>query len=433
MRVLLLISESIPVFDDGKSRGGEIMRKIIVSVLFFTGVFQAYEVTSIDLSNIAVEYPRQKRVVLGAVTDRFPVSTTTIHALVHFKGVGEHDPITLRWIKEGQTAQRSTILGEAEGELDPHTTILHVFYNNDDLSLSPGRYAVEILREGRSLAKKEFTLYKPNPKRDESIKVSRVTGISQIYLAKGIRKNPDGSETPVGLGDHFEPGDHRIWVLIPYENLPEGTPYSLELIIVDNGMDQDVSLYKKSGVIQYPPGKRSGTLQIKLHLPNDWPDGIYEVILRIGGKVAAVKRFTIGNLKRIKERSVQPVTEKIGLNLQKHLIGNLAKWMLETIEKRDTNPLYAHAVHYWRDRVDWKMLRRSFQSIFDAPMDWKSVFLRTPKLLPVLHDEHGAVILRAVYPGDKDTNVLLKGKFLKENGEWRLFGFGMEPIRKGKE
>ena len=406
------------------------MRYLLIIVFFLGGSVRGYEVSSIEFSDWAQEFPKEKRVTLGTVTDRFSVFTSTIHALIHFKGVGERDPITVRWLRESQDGAQGISLGEFRGTLDPHTEILHLFYHNDDFTLPPGRYWVEVLRDGKALAKKYFTIYQAKPNEFSVPQITPMAGISRIYLANGFRKNPDGSATPVGIGDHFAVSDHKLYALVPYEHLPKGLHYTIEWIVVDNGADRNKLLAKSQGVVSEEKANK-GTLYSEVTMPRDWPDGIYEVVLRIEGKAAAVKRFTIGDPKRIKEHGVKPVEEAIDPSLQKKLIGNLARWMSETIEKRDLHPLYEHAVRYWRDQVDWNLFRKGFQSLFDAPVDWKAVFSRSPKLLPVLRNAQGVVILRAIYPGAGDADALLEGKFVEEDGEWLLYGFGLEPVPSG--
>ena len=380
------------------------MRYLLIIVFFLTWLARGYEVTSIEFSDWAQEFPKEKRVVLETVTDRFSISTSTIHALIRFKGVGEHDPITVRWIRESQDGAQEISLGEFRGTLGPQTEILHLFYHKDDFTLPPGRYRVEVLRDAKVLAKKYFTIYQVDPDEIMAPQITPMAEISQIYLANGFRKNPDGSATPVGIGDHFSVSDHKLYTLVPYEHLPKGLHYTIEWIVVDNVADRNKLLAKSQGVVSEEKSDK-GTLYSEVTMPRDWLDGIYEVVLRIEGKATAVKRFMIGDPGRIKEHGVKPVEEAMDPSLQKKLIGDLARWMSETIEKRDFHPLYEHAVHYWRDQVDWNLFRKGFQSLFDAPVDWKAVFSRSPRLFPVLHNAQGVVILWVIYPGAGDAST----------------------------
>jgi len=402
-----------------------------ISALMFLTLFtllRAYEVTSIDLSDIAVEYPKERRVELGAVTDRFPVDTSTIHALVHLKGVGENDPITVRWISVDALPKPDTNLGEASGTLDPHTTILHVYYDNHDLSLPAGRYALEILSDGKLMAKKEFSLISNKGDRKEKESIHPIPGVSQIYLAKDVKENSDGTVTPIGMGDHFPNSQHKIYAIVPYKGLKAGTPYSLEWVVVNDGINRNKSLYKMKGVLQNPGGKNDATVTAAIHLPRDWPDGIFEVIFRLDSKTVARKRFTIGDVSKLKEKSAPSKSERVDKDLQKTLIARLSGWMLSSIERKDLTPLYEHSVHRWRDRNDWQALRQGFQEIFNAGLKWKEIFAQTPKILPPRQLENGAVRLQAIYPGIESVDVLLSGTFFKEDGEWRLLGFALEPV-----
>ncbi|OAQ20921.1 hypothetical protein [Thermosulfurimonas dismutans] len=402
-----------------------------VSILFFLILFTlanayAYEVSSIEFSDVAIEYPEEQRVELGAITDRFPVDTPVIHALIHLKGVGENDSIVVRWVSIDALPKPNTNLGEVELFIDPYTKLLHVYYNNRDLQLPAGRYTLELYSNGRLLSRKEFTLYSNKYGKTEKESIHHISGISEIYLAKEVKENSDGTITPIGVGDHFPNSQHNIFVIIPYKNLEEGTPYSLEWIVVNDGINRDKSIYKKEGIIRYAGREKKGTIVGNIHLPRDWPDGIFEVVFRLDGKPVMRKRYTIGDVSKL-ERSVQPA-EAPDEALQKQLITRLADWMLASIEKKDLNPLYEHSVHSWRDRTDWKALKHGFHGIFHAHLKWKEIFAQTPKLLPSKRLANGAIRLQAIYPGINSVDVLLEGTFYKEDGEWRLLGFALEPV-----
>jgi len=405
------------------------MKKIsaLVFLTLFT-LLRAYEVTSIDLSDIAVEYPKERRVELGAITDRFPVDTSTIHALVHLKNVGENDPVTVRWVSLDALPKPNTNLGEASGTLDPYTKILHVYYDNRNLRLPAGRYALEILSGGVLKAKKEFHLVSRKGDGNEHESVHPVPGISEIYLAKGLRENRDGTVTPIGVGDHFLNSQHKIYAIVPYRGLKAGTPYSLEWVVVNDGINRNKSLYKTEGVLQNPGGQNGGTITADIHLPRDWPDGIFEVIVRLDGQTVARKRFTIGDVSKLEEARAPLHSEEIDNDLQKTLISRLSGWMLSSIKRKDLTPLYEHSVHRWREHNDWQALRQGFQGIFNAGLKWKAIFAQKPKILPPIRLENGAVRLQAIYPGIESVDVLLSGTFYKEDGEWRLLGFALEPV-----
>ena len=405
------------------------MKKILLSIfLLALTLLKAYEITSIELSDIAVEYPKEQRVELGAVTDRFPVDTSTIHALIHLKDVGENDPVTVRWVSIDALPKPNTELGEASGTLDPHTKIFHVYYDNRDLRLPAGRYALEILSDGALKAKKEFSLVSQKRDGKENENIHSVFGVSEIYLAKDVKENSDGTVTPIGVGEYFPNSQHKIYVIVPYKGLKAGTPYSLEWVVVNDGINRNKSLYKMKGILKNPDGQNEGTVTANIHLPRDWPDGIFEVIFRLDGKIVARKRFTIGDVSKLKEKSIPSKREGMGRDLQKTLISRLSGWMLSSIERKDLTPLYEHSVHSWRDHNDWQVLKQGFQGIFNAGLKWKEIFAQTPKILPPIRLENGAIRLQVIYPGIDSVDVLLSGTFLQEDGEWRLLGFELEPV-----
>ena len=404
------------------------MKQVLFSIflLIFT-LLNAYEITSIDLSDIAVEYPKERRVELGAVTDRFSVDTSTIHALVHLKDVGENDPITVRWISVDALPKSNTNLGEVSGTLEPHTKMFHVYYDNRNLRLPAGRYALEILSDNILKAKKEFSLVSRKRDGKEKESIHPVSGVSEIYLAKAVKENSNGTVTPVGVGDHFPNSQHKIYAIIPYKNLKVGTPYSIEWVVVNDGINRNKSLYKMRGVLQNSGGQNGATVTADIHLPRDWPDGIFQVIFRLDGKVVARKRFTIGDVSKLKGKNSPSKGERVDKDLQKTLIARLSGWMLSSIERKDLTPLYEHSVHRWRDRNDWQALRQGFQGVFNARLKWKEIFAKEPKILPPKQLENGAVLLQAIYPGIDSVDVLLSGTFFQENGQWRLLGFALEP------
>lgn len=401
---------------------------LLFSAFFVLTNAYAYEVTSIEFSDVAIEHPETQTVELGAVTDRFPVETSIIHALVHLKGVGRNDSVVVRWVSNDALPKPNTTLGEIELELDPYTKLFHIYYNNSDFQLPKGRYSLELYSNGKLLAKKSFVLYSPEHEKANKEPLYKIPGISEIYLAKDVKKHDDGSVTPIGVSDHFPNSQRNIYVVIPYENLKAGLPYSIEWIIVDDGINRNKSLYKKEGIIRHTGKVPKGTIVGNIHLPRDWPSGIFEVVLRLDGKPVLRKQYTIGDVSKLTKASAQSDVGSVDKRLQKQLIARLADWMLASIEKKDLKPLYEHSVHSWRDSTDWKALKRGFQGIFNAHLKWKEIFAQTPKLLPSKRLENGAIRLQAIYPGINSVDVLLEGTFYKEDEEWRLLGFALEPV-----
>ncbi|OAG27283.1 hypothetical protein [Thermodesulfatator autotrophicus] len=407
------------------------MRNLFILLFFVFFVLTnayAYEVTSIEFSDIAIEHPETQTVELGAVTDRFPVETPIIHALVHLKGVGRNDSVLIRWVRNDALPKPNTTLAEIELKLAPYTKLFHIYYNNSDFQLPKGRYSLELYSNSKLLAKKSFVLYSPEHEKADRKPLYKIPGISEIYLARDVKTHDDGSVTPIGVSDHFPNSQHNIYVVIPYKNLKAGIPYSIEWIIVDDGINRNKILYKKEGIIRHAGKIPEGTIVANIHLPRDWPNGIFEVVFRLDGKPLLRKQYTIGDVSKLAKAGAQSEVESVDKHFQKQLITRLANWMLASIEKRDLKPLYEHSVHSWRDSTDWIALKRGFQGIFNAPLKWEEIFAQTPKLLPLKRLANGAIRLQAIYPGINSVDVLLEGTFYKEGGEWRLLGFALEPV-----
>lgn len=402
------------------------MKKIFVLILFISLYLSAFEVTSIQLSDSAIEHPEEDRVELGAVTDRFPVGTPVIHALVHLRDTGGYNPTTIRWIAEDALPQSDEVIGEAEGVIDPNASYFHVYYSQGAKILPPGHYRLEILSQGKLVAKKRFSLYPPKGGQKEREISGNHEERFPIYLAKSIQEYPDGSITPIDVSEHFPNSQHQIYAIVPFENIKPGTPYSIEWLIVYDGINRDKSLYQMQGKFM----RSKGSLTSDIELPRDWPDGIFKVVLRVNGKRVAEKRFTIGNIDKLSEKEKTNAPAAIpDAKTRRKMIRDLASWMLETIHTKDLKPLYEHSLHSWRERNDWKALKRSFRGIFNAKLNWDEIFAQTPTLRPIQKLPNGAIKLQAVYPGIRSVDVLLEGTFYPEEGEWRLLGFALEPVR----
>ncbi len=388
--------------------------KILFIFILLTISVGAYEVESIDLSSD----------LNSSISNSFPTNIHKINALIHIKDISKPEAITIFWISKDSLAKPNTILAKSSKLLNKDIKKVHFSYNKS-ANLPKGHYVIEVFSRDKKLAQKIFTLYsfnKPILSNTPKKATNHTLDISKIYLATAIKQNPDKTITPIGNSDHFENRQHTIYAIIPFENIKEDTPFSIEWIIVDNGIERNRLLYKDTGEIHYIGNNKKGTYVANITSPQDWRSGIYKFVFKIKGEVVAQKRFTIGQIEQ------KPSTQSINPTLEEKLIKKLASWMLETIKLRDIRPLYEHSLHGWRDRHDWRSVKQGFENIFNSGLNWEKILTQKPKLRPAKYLGNGAIRLQAIYPGVDSVDILLEGTFFKEGNEWRIFGFALEPL-----
>lgn len=300
------------------------MKAIAFCFFLISIVLHAYEVTSVELSESATEYPKEKRVELGAIKESFPSYVETIHALLHFKNVGKNDKIKIRWIAKDALPEPNINLGEMKAELDPYTKVLHIFYEVGKSKLPAGHYAIEVYEGDKPLATKNFTVYSPF----EQANISK-NGI-KIYLARDLEKSANEEVTPVGVSEYFDNSQHTIHLVIPFEGIRAGLPFTLEWYVVQSENVQNMLLYKVGGKITYLNNAKTGTITGNIHLPRDWPTGIYEAVFRVDGKVYAKKRFAIGDVK--------PMLKNVQTQKNSHHNQSIATVSKKPITKAETPP-----------------------------------------------------------------------------------------------
>ena len=153
----------------------------------------------------------------------------------------------------------------------------------------------------------------------------------------------------------------------------------------------------------------------------------------MNGEIVAKKKFTIGNSKNLKKLRLQNINIKLDANLKNRLLKSLKEWMLEAIQRKDLKPLYEHSIHTVRDSFNWDELKQGIEPIFNASLDWSTIFSQTPKSFIAKKGKAETVTIDAVYGGIEGVDILLEGTFYKEDGEWRLLGFAFEPVKQKKE
>ncbi len=371
--------------------------------MLFTSI-NAYEVSSIVLSD---------QVNFKTKSNHFSIDTPVIYTLIHLKNVKRGDFITVEWIKKDTNLSK---LSKQRVPLYSGMKYIHFHYKSDP-DLGSGKYILKVFSKGKIITQKYFNLYTPNKDK-----------ISKIYLAKDIEKNSDGTITPIGIQDHFQNSQHKIYALIPFKNIKEGTHFVLEWIVINDGINHNKIITKKTGKLHYLKGKSSGVISANIENLHKWPNGIFEIDLRLGKNFIIKRRFSIGDSSKLKLFNREKKSNKIDKLIQKQLLNSLSKWIVETIKSRDMKPLYEHSVHSYRDGLDWSLSKKSFEEIFNTPIDWEKIFMQKEKVLSVKLLKNGALHLEAIYPGIKSVDVLLGGTFYKEYNEWRLLGFMLEPV-----
>ena len=397
----------------------------ILQIFFIAALslLQAYTISSIELSDQATEYPKEKRVLLGNIQTSFPYSVKAIHALIHLKGVGEQDGVTIRWIAEDAFLKPMQTIAEADLILDPYTPIFHTFLEQGAKHLPPGHYRLELLENGKVVGLKRFSiLAKKRARRDNSSKNASDMNW-KILLAPQIQNSPDGTIRPLGVTDHFENSQHTIYATIPFKGVQIGTPYSIVWRVLDDGNIKNRELLRRSSRFK----RSKGTIVGQISLPHDWPSGRFEVIFNINGKQVAHEEFTIG---RYQQQSLQPSAKPSipDTAQQMQMIQNLANWMLQSIEAKTLKPIQEHSSSVWQRQMNLNELNRRFAGIFNAAMSWREIFAQTPRLRPARIDEKGLLTIQAIYPGIHSVDVLLEGDYIYEDGAWRLFGIALEPV-----
>ena len=387
-------------------------------------------VTSIELSDTIVENSNDSRVILGKVANKFPLNVSKIDALIHVEGAKNSDSITAKWISKDAFPKTNMTLAEAEVTLEPSKKDIHLYYDNSTIPLRVGHYALEIFSGNKLLAIKEFSIVESNtttnsyniPDGIDSYKL-------KIYLSKKIKKDSDGTIEPVEVTDNFANSQHEIYATIPFENLKLKTPFSIEWVVIFDGVNFNKVIYKQEGTIK----AKKGVLKALLTNSQRWPDGVFEVFLRLNGDIVAKKKFTIGNSENLKKLKLQNIDIKLDENLKKQLLNSLKEWMLEAISKKDLKPLYEHSIHTVRDSFNWDELKKGLEPVFNTALDWSAIFAQSPKSFIAKKGKGGAVTIDAVYGGIEGIDILLEGTFYKEDGEWRLLGFAFEPLKQEKE
>ncbi len=388
--------------------------KLIFILTLLVTILRAYEVKSINFNSSSQSISNSS----------FPTNTSNIDALIDLKGVEDNDTITVFWISRDRLSNIDNILAKTSQILNPSTKKINFTYRIND-SLPKGDYAIEVFENSKKLAQKEFKLYskdKIEPSKTSKKSTTNLLDISKISLATGVKRDLYGKITLIGEGNHFKNEQHTIYAIIYFENIKEDTPFSIEWVFLGDGYIQNRTIYKSIGKIHYINGSRKGVYVANITFPEDWRSGTYQFIFKVKGNIVSRKKFTIGDVQK------SPKNQVIESSLQKKLIKELASWMLETIKLRDIRPLYEHSLHGWRDRHNWKRVKKGFEAIFNSGLKWKEIFMQNPKLRPIEYLGNGAIRLQAIYPGIDSVDILLEGTFFKEGNEWRLFGFALEPL-----
>ena len=396
------------------------MRLFILFALLSWQLLSAYEITSVELSDQATEYPEEQRVEMGKITDRFPYKVPAIHVLLHLKGVKHNDPMTVRWIAVDALPQPDVTLAELEFELNANTPIAHTFIKQGEKFLPPGHYRVEFLKNGKLLASKKFTIYATDER-------SSNQDADAIIISADIKENSDGTHTPIGVTDHFPTDQEKIHFIIPLkEDVKSGTEYTVDLYAVDVGMHKNLKMYGMSATILSGMSHIHGFFSMQAG-PRQWPDGFYEMVAQIGDHTRLKKRFVIGDPSWFLEsRKIAP--SRIPDEEEKRKMMRIyASHMLKAIEQKNLLHLYDVTIHHIRDRIDWNTLTKSFYSVFNAPVNWRKVFTQEPRLYPVKLDPLGKLTLQARYPNPDGVDILLEGTYFLEDNEWRLAAYSVMP------
>ena len=378
-----------------------------------------------DLSDINNEAKFGLNVTSIELSDKLDLHIPKIDALIDIEGAKKGDCITAQWISKDAFPKANMTLAKTEVTLEPSKKVVHISYDNSIIPLRVGHYILKIFSKNRLLAVKEFTVVESNKTNNDTTNKAKNYKL-KIYLSKEIKKDEEDKIVPVDITDNFANSQHKIYATIPYENLKPKTPFLIEWIVVYDGINFNKVIYKQEGIIK----ANKGVIKALLTNSQKWPDGVFEVLLRLNGKIVAKKKFTIGDKEHLKKLKLKnSVDIKLDEKLKKRLLKNLKGWMLETIQKRDIKPLYKHSIHTVRDSFNWDEIQKGLEPLFNAEMDWKVVFAQIPKSFNAKKEENGIVKIKAVYYLSDKIDILLEGTFYKEDGEWRLLGFALEPIK----
>ncbi len=385
------------------------MRYILFFMFTLLSYLQAYDITYIKLSDK----------LDGNSSKVFSVNTSVIYTLIHLKNVKAKDSIIVEWIRKNKPHKSNTIIAKQKVYLHSGIKSIHFHYKNTKPYFIAGEYILKVISTDKRNWKRAFRLY--TPIKDK---------ISKIYLSSDIKKNSDGTITPKNLKEHFLNSEHKIYAIIPFKDIKEGKDFMLKWIVINDGVNQNRVISRKSAKVHYFDKNSSGVISANIYNVYNWPDGIFEVDLFLDKRLITKKRFTIGDTSKIIENiKMRKGMLKVDKSLEENLITNLSNWILETINNKDMKALYEHSVYSYRDSINWSKIEESFEYIFNSKLDWKEIFKQKAKIISQKVLNNGALYLEAIYRGIKSVDIIIAGTFYKEDDNWRLLGFVMRPLK----
>ena len=102
----------------------------------------------------------------------------------------------------------------------------------------------------------------------------------------------------------------------------------------------------------------------------------------------------------------------------------------ESIKNKDFTPFYNNISKLWREQTSKENLEKSFITILQSANLVLDILQREPKLKEKKIDDKSLLHITLEYPATaKSVGAEVKLDYLKEGGEWKLYGFEIEPTK----
>jgi len=100
----------------------------------------------------------------------------------------------------------------------------------------------------------------------------------------------------------------------------------------------------------------------------------------------------------------------------------------EAIKNKDFTPFYNSISNIWKKQTSIEELKKAFANILKSSDVVLDILQREPKLKEKKIDDKSLLHITLEYPATaKSVGAEVKLDYLKEDGEWKLYGFEIEP------